>query len=818
MEAKYVLRRLLRSPMFTAVTLLTLAIGIGANTAMFSIINSVLLKPLPYPDAERLVAVWHSAPGIGIPELNTSPGTYFTYNDENRTLVGGMNMWNSGAETVTGFGDPERADSLYLTANTFPILGAVPEAGRLFTATDDAPKAPDTVILSHGYWQRKFGGDRAAIGRTLQIGGKSYEIIGVLPESFRFLNERPSLYLPMRLDRSTTKLGNFSYRSIARLKPGVSIDQANADIARMFPMMLEKFPPPPGISVQMFREAKIGPNIHPLRKEIVGDIGKMLWVLMATVGIVLFIACANVANLILVRTEGRQQEIAVRTALGAGWGRICRELLTESLLLGLFGGALGLAIAYGALQLLIAYGPVNLPRLHDIQIDPLVLAFTVVISLIAGLLFGLAPVFKYAGPNLGTALRAGGRTISDGRERHRTRNALVVVQIALALVLLIASGLMIRTFQGLRQVPPGFTQPEQILTLRLSIPEAQVPKSEQVVRMQSEILRRISEIPTVRSAAMVNGITMDGTSNNDPIFAQDRVYAENQIPPVRRYKYVSPGVFQTMGNPIVTGRDVTWTDIFEMRPVVLVSESLARELWGSPAAALGKRVRENTKSPWREVIGVAANERDNGVDQKAPTIVYWPIQVKQLWDDEIAIRRSLAVAIRSPRAGSAGFLKEVQQAVWSVNPDLPLARVRTVEEIYNRSMARTSFTMVMLGIAGGMALLLGVIGIYGVISYSVSQRTREIGIRMALGAPQSKVAGMFVRHGFVLAGIGVACGLAIAIPLSRLMSTLLFEVSPIDPATYIAVAICLVAAALLATYIPARRATTVEPLEALRAE
>jgi len=816
-EAKPVVRRLMRSPMFTAITLITLAVGIGANTAIFSVLNGVLLKPLPYPNPDQLVGVWETAPGLGWTDANASPATYFTYREENQTFQD-TGLWRTESVSVTGTGEPEQVDTLMVTDGTLPIIGVQPFRGRWFTRQDDLPGSPKTAMLAYGYWQRKFGGDSSVLGRRILVDGEAREVIGIMPQSFRFMNRNVSLILPFQLNRGETFIGNFSYIGIARLKLGVTLAQANADVARMLPMMSRKFPPAPGISLKMFEEARLGPNLRPLKNDVVGDIGKVLLVLMGTIGAVLLIACANVANLLLVRAEGRQHELAIRSALGAGKLRIARELLLESMTLGLAGGVLGVGLAYAALRMLVAMGPSQLPRLDEISIDPSVLLFTLAVSLLAGILFGLIPVFKYAGPRLESALRQGGRTSSDGRERHRARSALVVVQVSLALVLLISSGLMIRTVRALQQVQPGFTRPGQVLTLHVSIPDAEAPKPEQVVRTYQGMLEKIAAIPGVTSVSLTNSVTMDGNSGNDPIFAADKVYADEKIPPLRRYKFVSPGSFKTMGNPLLVGRDVTWTDIYAYRPVVLVSENLARELWQTPSAALGKQVRENPKAVWREVIGVVGNERDNGVSEKAPTVVYWPMVVKNFWGMDYNAQRSMAFTIRSGRTGAASFLKEIQQAIWSVNPNLPIADVRTLREIYDRSMARTSFTLVMLTIAAGMALLLGIVGIYGVVSYSVSQRTREIGIRIALGAPQQTVRQMFVRQGLLLTGIGVVCGVAAAISLTRLMASLLFEVSPIDPITYCAVCAVLIAAAALASYIPARRATSIEPVEALRVE
>lgn len=816
-QFKQVLRRLLRAPMFTSVAILTLALGIGANTAVFSVIEGVLLKPLPYPRPERLISLSHTAAGINIPDVTMSPSMYFTYRDQNRTFED-IGVYTGDSVSLTGKGEPEQVQALDVTDGVIPILGIHPFLGRSFTRKDDSPGSPDTVLLSYGFWRRKFSGDRSIIGRRIRIDGKAREVIGVMPRNFRFLDMDPAIILPFQFDRNKTFLGNFSYDGVARLKPNVTLAQADADASRMLPIVNRSFQPPPGFSVKLFENARIAPNFKPLKSAVTGDVGRVLWVLMGTIGMVLLIACANVANLLLVRGEARHLELAIRAALGASWRRIAAELLFESLSLAAIGGALGLLVAFGSLRLLVAMAPAGLPRLGEISIDGPVLLFTFFVSLFAGLLFGSVPVFKHAGARLGTGLREGGRTLSQSRERHRARNALVVVQVALALVLLISSGLMIRTFTTLMQVQPGFSKPAEIQTFAVSISDAQVPDAEKVLRMQNDMLEKIRQIPGISSASFASNLPMDGSGSNDVIFARDRVYQEGQIPPIRRFVFVSPGWFKTMGTPLVTGRDLTWADIYNHAPVTLISENFAREYWGSPTAALHKQIREGMKDQWREIIGVVADVHDQGLNMKASTTVYWPVLLKDFWDSKAFIRRTVFFTIRSSRTGSQSFLNELRTSIWSVNPNVPVAKVRTLDQIYRKSMARTSFTLVMIALAGGMALLLGVIGIYGVIAYSVSQRTREIGIRMALGARQQQLAAMFVRHGVILTGIGVAIGLVAAFILTRLMSSLLFQVSPVDPFTYCTVSLGLIAVAAFASYLPSRRAAAVDPAEALRLE
>ena len=817
-QLRQVLRRLRLAPMFTVITLVTLAAGIGANVLVFSVVEGVLLKPLPYPEANRLVGVWHAAPGIQINELNMAPSNYFVYREQNQTFQD-VGLYQGDSVSVTGIGEPEQVDSLRFSDGVLPLLGVQPVFGRLFSREDDLPNNPKTVMLTYGYWTRKFGGDRSVVGRTLLVDGESRVIIGVLPRSFRFLDwQDPALVTPFQFERGKTFLGNFSYEGLARLKPGVTIAQANADVARMLPIVMNSFPAPPGFSLKLFEDAHIAPNVRPLKQDVVGDMGSVLWIVMGSIGLVLLIVCANVANLMLVRVEGRRQELALRAALGAGRGRIAGELFLESAMLGLLGSVMGLVLAFIGLRVLVAVAPEGLPRIHEVGIDGPVLLFTFLVSLLASALFACIPILKYAGVRLSTGIREGGRALSQSREQHRARSVLVVVQVALALVLLICSGLMIRTFRALTKVNPGFTGPAELQTFRISIPETHVKEPESVIRMEQEILRRVAAIPGATAVAVNTKIPMTGQGWSDLIFLEDRTYAEGQFPPVRRFKFVSPGLFSTMGIPLIAGRDITWDDTYKKLPVAMISENLARELWQDPKAALGKRIRVSSKDEWREIIGIVGNVFDDGVNQKPTTAVYWPLLTQHFESDDISVRRDVAFVVRTQRAGSENFLKDVREAVWAADPNLPLAEVHTVQYFYRKSLARTSFTLIMIGVAGSMALLLGVIGLYGVIAYSVSQRTREIGIRMALGAQQQLLTGMFVRHGLALTGIGVGCGLVAALIVMRFMSSLLFGVNPIDPVTYGAVSAGLVATALVASYVPSRRAAAVDPVEALRAE
>jgi len=819
-QLKQVYRRLGRSPLFTAITLLTLAIAIGANTVIFTVVENVLLKPLPYPDANRLIGVWYTAPGINIKDLNIAPSHYFIEREQSKTLED-IGAYTGDAFNVSGSGEPEHVLGLDVTDGTLPLLGVKPALGRLFTRQDDSPASPKTVLVSYGYWQKKFGGSSSVIGKTLTMDGDARQIIGVLPRTFQFLDyDKVDLVVPMQWDRSKTHLGNYSNEALARLKPGVTMEQASADLARLIPITWHSFPPPDGFSLALFEQVHLAPNLRPLKKDVIGDIGNVLWVVMGALALVLLVACANVANLLLVRVEGRRQELAIRSALGASWGRTAGELVTESLALAVVGSLIGLGLAYVALRALVWAAPEGLPRLHEIAIDPYALLFTAGLALLTSVFIAILPIVKYAGLRATTGLREGGRALSQGRDRLRARKTLVVVQVAMALVLLICSGLMIRTFLALTHVDPGFNAHDGLETFRFYTPETQIPdaQSERIIRQDEEIMHRLAALPGVNSVSFSNSVPLSGYNTNDVIYIQNHPMTEGKVPPLCRFNFVTPGYFANIGTRILVGREITWDDTYNKVPVAMVSENFARKYWSSPQAALGNKIRVAATDNWREIVGVAQDALDDGLDKPAPMTVYWPVLMANFEGQKTDVRRGVEFAVRSSRAGSQAFFNEIQRAVWSVNANNPLADPKTMDEMYRKSMARTSFTLVLLSAAGIMALLLGVVGIYGVISYTVAQRSREIGIRMALGAQRNELTGLFVRQGIVLTLIGAAAGLAVAFAAMRLLSSILFNVSPFDPLTYSAITAVLLLTSGLACYLPSRRAAGVNPVDALRAE
>jgi predicted permease len=796
-DVRYAARSVIRHRGFSIAAILTVALGIGASSAIFSVVNGVLLKPLPFSEPDRLVSLMHRGVLPQLAVMNQGPATYFAARDNQRVFEG-IGAWDPLEVSITGRGDPERVEGLAVTAATLPLLRVQPALGRFFSGEDEVPGAPARVVLAYGYWQSHFGGTADVIGQSLEIDGARAEVIGVLPPSFKFLRQRPAVVLPLRPDRAARAI-QFGFQALGRLKPSVTLAAANADMARWIALL------PP-----VFEKLGMTPYVRPLAEDVIGDIRGILWTVFAAVALVLLIACTNVTNLFLVRAEARHHELAVRAALGATRTRLARVLLCESIELALAGSVLGLAFAEGMIALLQRMAPAQLPRLDEIAIDWTVLGFTLAVALVSGTLFGLVAVARFGAPRTMT-LKEGGWSGAEGPARHRVRNALVVAQVAMALILMIASGLMIRTFVAMRDVDPGFIRPKEVLTFRIAIPEAFISDPLQAVALHERIAERLGQVPGVTSVGMATSITMDGENNGNPIYPESAPSAQQ---PARRFKSMAPGYLETMGARVVAGRSITWKDIHDRRPVVMIAATIAREYWGSPAKALGQRIRRDTGRPWAEIVGVVGDERDDGVDQPATPIVYWPIGSDNYrW-------RTMAYAVRSSRVTSSTreLLHELQQAVWSLNPNVPIARVETLAEIEARSMAQTSFMLVILGITATVALMLGVVGIYGVITYIATRRARETGIRLALGAQGGEVRRLYLRHGLGLTASGIAIGTVVALGLTRVISALLFGVTAVDVATYVTMSALLASVTMLATYLPARRASRIDPAIALRGD
>jgi predicted permease len=806
------LRRLLYSPLFAIVATATLALGIGANSAIFSVLDGVLLHPLPYAHAEALVDLNHAAPGVNFPDARISPFLFFTYRDQARSFESiALYAWST--RTVTGLAEAEQAQSLGVTAEFLPLLGVDPALGRFFSAADDAPGGEPTTILSAAWWQARFGADRSILGRHIVVDGVSRQVVGVLPPTFRFMDRDAAFLVPLQLDRAKAELGHFDFQAVARLRDGVTIGTASAEIARLIPVALHSYPVPPGLTLKAFEDVRLTPKLKFLKDALVGDIRPTLWILMGAIGLVLLIACANVANLLLVRADRRTQELAIRAALGATTTDLAADLLTESLVLSAVGGAGGLALSAAATRAIVAFDPAHVPRLAEVGVNPVVVLFTAGTALLTGLIFGLIPVMKYATPRMTEMLRASSRTTTDAKDRHRTQQLLVVVQVAAVLVLLVGAGLLLRTSVALRKVDPGFDAADA-LTVRLAVAPSVTPDPAATVALMQQVIDQVRGVAGVTAVGVTSVLPTDPGAS-ELVYARDKTYGQG-VPPLRRLKFVSPGLLAAIGNRLVAGRDFTWAETYERRTVALVSENLARELWGTPEAALGQAIRENLQGPWREVVGVVGDEHENGLQAAAPTVAYYPLLMSSFQGNAVSVRRTVSLVIRSPRADSATFLTEVQHAIRSANANIPVANVRTLAEIMNRSLARTTFALVLLLLSGLVALLIGVVGIYGVVAYAVSRRAREIAIRMALGARRTELARASALDGLRLAVLGISAGGALAVPLMRAATSVLFGVSPYDPWTLAVVSAGLVAAVMCASYIPAWRATQADPIQALR--
>ena len=807
-------RALRRTPGFFLIAVFTLAVGIGANAAIFTVVNSVLLQPLPYADPERIMGIKHTAPGLDMQEFEMSDGTYFVYQRDNRSFES-LGIYWDGSVTLTGGQTPERVDASGATAGVFTVLRVPPALGRTVQEADEKPGAEKVAVLSDGLWRRRFGGDPKVLGSLLQIDGVSTRIVGVMPPGFRFPSAEIQLWVPMTIDPANLQVGSFNYDGIGRLRPGMTTETATRELSDLVVRVTDL--PNAIISREMLETAQFGTLVYPLRDDIVGDIGQILWVVLGGVGLILLIACANVANLFLVRAEGRQREVAVRSALGASRWNIARLFLSESIVLSLIGGALGLALAAAGVRVLVAMRPEGLPRLEEIAVDGTVLAFTVGVALAAGLLVGLFAALRYGRPELIPALKEGGRGGTVGHERLRARNALVVLQVALALVLLVCAGLMVRSFWRLRNVSPGL-DPASTLTVRLNLPETEYETPEAPARFVVQLLEQVRAIPGVQSAATTTMLPLSGGGSNNGHVIEDFPLEPGAVPPILATRWVSPSFFETMRIPLLEGRLFDRLDPNARVREAVVSQALAQRFWPGQSP-LGKRLAQGIgENPqWATIIGVVGSLREYGLNEAPVETVYYPMQPQASFDGQVQIPRSFTLLVRT--TGDPGRLAgPVRDAVWSLDPDLPLAQVRSMEEVVERSMVRTTFTMLLLVIAGAVALLLGAVGIYGVISYVVSQRTREIGVRMALGAGKRDISRMVLREGLGLALLGIALGLAAAFALTRFMKALLFEVSPADPLTFAAVPALLALIALFACWLPAQRAAGVPPLEAIRSE
>ncbi|MEA2559192.1 MAG: putative transport system permease protein [Acidobacteriota bacterium] len=810
-----------RSPGFFLLAILTLGLGIGANSAIFTVVNAVLIRPLPYSEPERLVSVMHTAPGVGFDKLEHSEATWLLYRKHNKVLEDLGIFWD-GSVALTGGPQPERVGAAGMSPSVFGILRVPPALGRALIEEDGGPEGEKVLVLSHGLWQRLFSGDAGAIGRTLRVDGVARQVVGVMPEGFHFPNAETELWLPLVVDPANASVGNFNYPGIARLRPGVSIEQAHRDLSALIWRIPEEFPSSE-ISRGMLESAKMAMVVKPYRDEMVGDLARTLWLLLGSVGIILLIAGANVANLYLVRAEGRQREVAVRTAIGATRGEIARVFLLESVGLALIGGLLGLALATGGVRLLLALQPEGIPRLEEIGIDGAVVAFTLLLSLLLGLFIGGFATLRYGSPDLVPALKDGGRGGTAGKARHRARQVLVVAQVALALLLLVGAGLMLKSFWGLADVDPG-VKPEGVLTLRLDLPEPEYPDVHVTARFVGQLLEKVRAIPGVERAGTVNVLPLTGFRDNSTHSMEDHPLPPDTVPPVLGTRFISPGYFEAMGIPLLEGKGFDRIDPQKRSGEVLVSKSVADRFWPG-RSPLGRRLTPGLAADgrWATIVGVVGDVREEGLHKPVAESVYYPLVRLDLREEgeEEWVPRSFALVVKSkgdPNRDPISLAKPVQRAIWSLNPNLALAQVRSMSQVVERSMARTSFTLVLLAIGAAVALLLGAVGIYGVISYVVSQRTQEIGVRMALGAKRADVSGMILKEGLALALLGIGLGLAGALAVTRFMQALLFEVSTTDPATFAAVPLLLAAVALLASYLPARRAAGVEPLEAIRYE
>jgi predicted permease len=810
-DLSYGLRTLLKQPAFTAVAILSLAIGIGANSAIFSVINALLLRPLPYQDADRLVILWNRSPGLNVEQDWFSPGQYLDVKTQNQVFA--ATAVTIGASfNLTGQGGPEHVDGARVSSSFFPLFGARPLLGRGLLPEEDAPGKPAVVILSHGFWQRRFGSDPGVIGRTLTLSGNSFSIVGVLPPGFSLDHqvmpavnaiERADLFLPLPMsERARTNRGNEDFNIFARLKPGVSVAQAQADMdvlaGRMQQQYPESYPPHGGLTI----------SVVPLIEQVVGDIGHALPLLFGAVGFVLLIACANVANLLLARAAVRQKEIAIRSAVGATRPRIVHQLLTESVMLALGGGLLGIFIAWLGVKSLRIFGPENIPRLREVGVDGRVIAFTCLISLLCGVLFGLVPALRASRVDLNETLKEGGRGAGTSGRGQQLRKLLVVAEVALSLVLLIGAGLLIRSYQRILSSHPGF-DPHNVLALRLSLPAAKYAEPENISTFFQSASERIKTVPGVEAVATSYSLPMSTVA-----FAWEPITIEGYVPKatsdiiISNVRIVSPSYFRTMSIPLVKGRYFDERDKRGEPETVIVDEALAQRFWPNQDP-LGRRLQRGKSGPWRTVVGVISDAKQFSSEKEPPISVYYSA--------EQVIPRNMYLVVRTTPA-PVQLTTAIIKAIQAVDPEMPVFDVSSMAQRLYDFLARRRLTMFLLGVFAVVATILAAVGIYGVMAYAVNQRTHEIGIRVALGARPRDVLSLVIKQGLSLTLLGTGIGLLAAFGLTRLLAKLLFGVNATDPLTFVGVAVLLIGVALVACFVPARRATRVDPLVALRCE
>jgi len=797
-DLRYGARMLVKQPGFTLIALLTLSMGIGANTAIFSVVNSLLLRPLPYSESEQLTWVWMDNRPEGIREDITSWPNFEDWRAQNQSFQA-MAGVRDRRFNLTGAGEPEELYGANVSPNFFELMRVSPARGRGFNADEEHEGRDQVVVIGHGLWQRRFGGDANIVGQTLSLSGQPHTIIGVMPPGFQFPN-KTEVWKPLAPDAQTRRArGSFWLPVIGRLKPGVTRAQAQTDMAGIAQRLEQQYPN---------TNTGFGVNVVLMHEQLVGKMRTALWVLLGAVGCVLLIACANVANLLLARAATRQKEVAIRAALGASRGRVVRQLLTESVLLAAAGGVLGLLLARWGLDALVAFAPSDLPRAESISIDRRVLFFTLGLSLLTGLVFGLAPALQSSKLGLGEVLKEGGRS-SGGGGRH-TRSVLVVAEIALALVLLVGAGLLLKSSWRLQQVNPGFN-PERVLKVRLSLPPSKYPEGANVVAFYQQLLERLRALPGVKAAGATSSVLLYKVHNSAGISIEGRPAPSGGSRPELPLDSVSPSYFQVLGMQLIQGRNFTEQDKRDGLPVAIVNETMARRFWPDEDP-IGKRFTFGYAGPqarWLTVVGVVRDSRRQGLDA--------PIRIESFLPYAQRPLRAMEVVLRTTD-DPLTMARTVRSAVWSLDGDLPVSEIQTVEQMVGASVAPRRFNLLLLGLFALVAVLLAAVGIYGVMSYSVTQRAHEIGIRMALGAQTRAVLSLVIGQGMRLALLGVGIGLAVAVGLTRLMAGLLFGVSATDPMTFGAIALLLVGIALLACYLPARRATKVDPMIALRCE